>query len=115
MSILLRAAGATSVVAAALLGPTAVLANAEPQPNCTSADLAGVMTGVSAAMSVYLFTHPEVNAFVTGLKDLPKDQRREQLRAYGDAHPDVRAEVQGIRQPMADFNARCGTQPDIVP
>ncbi len=117
MSILIRAVGTLSVIAAALAGPVLVgpAASADPPPNCSSADLAGVMSGVSAAMSVYLFTHPDVNAFITGLKDLPKEQRREQIRAYGDAHPVTRAEVQAIRQPLADFRARCGGGQDMSP
>lgn len=114
MSVLFRGLGTVAVIGGALLGPT-VTAAADPPPNCTSADLAGVMSGVSAAMSGYLFTHPDVNAFLTGLKGMPKEQRREQLRAYGDAHPDQRAEVQAIRQPLADFHARCGGGPEMTP
>ncbi len=108
MSVLFRGLGAAAVIGVAIVGPT-VTAAADPPPNCTSADLAGVMSGVSAAMSGYLFTHPDVNAFITGLKGLPKEQRREQLRVYGDAHPDQRAEVQAIRQPLEDFRMRCGS------
>jgi heme-binding protein len=79
-----------------------------PPPNCTSADLAGVAAGVTAATSAYLFTHPDVNAYLTGLKGLPKDEVALKVREYGDAHPQVRAELQGIRQPMIDFRNRCG-------
>ncbi len=50
------------VIAAAMLCGAAATAAADP-PNCTAADLAGVMSGVSAGTSAYLFTHPEVNAF----------------------------------------------------
>ena len=99
----------TGAVAGAVLIGAAPSALADPPPNCTAADLAGVAAGVSAATSAYLFTHPEVNAFITGLKGVPKEQRREQLRVYGDAHPDQRAEVQAIRQPLEDFRMRCGS------
>ena len=114
MSIPIRAVGAVSVIGAALLG-SSVTASADPPPNCSSADMAGVMSGVSAAMSAYLFTHPDVNAFITGLKGLPKEQRREQIRAYGDAHPVERGEIEAIRQPMTDFHARCGGGQDMHP
>jgi heme-binding protein len=90
-----------------LLGTAATAAADPPQPNCTSADLAGVLSGVTAATSVYLFTHPDVNAYFTSLKDLPVDQRREQIRAYLDTNPQVKADLQGIRQPSLDFRARC--------
>jgi hypothetical protein len=72
--------GAGMVAGALLVGlaPSAVAA----PPNCTAADLAGVSAGVSAATSAYLFTHPDVNAFFTGLD--------------------------GIRQPLVDLKVRCG-------
>ncbi|MGV0837797.1 heme-binding protein [Mycolicibacterium thermoresistibile] len=79
-----------------------------PQPNCTSADLANVMAGVSSATANYLFTHPEVNDFFTGLKGLPHDQMRAEVAEYGDRNPQVRAELQALRQPAVDFRARCG-------
>jgi heme-binding protein len=91
----------------AVLGTAATAAADPPPPNCTSADLAGVLSGVTAATSVYLFTHPDVNAYFTGLKDLPTDQRRERIRQFLDANPQVRADLQGIRQPSLDFRARC--------
>lgn len=109
MSILARTVGGALVSAAVLLGNAApALADDPPPPNCTAADLAGVMTGVSAATSAYLFTHPEVNAYFTSLKNVPKDQRREQIRTYMDANPQVKADFEGIRQPSVDFHNRCG-------
>ena len=93
-----------------LIGGSAAIAAAEPlpPPNCTAADLAGVSTGVTAATSVHLFTHPDVNAFFTGLKGLPREELKSQVQQYADAHPQVKAELQGIRQPMVDFRNRCG-------
>ena len=89
-------------------GGTAVSAAEPPPPNCTAADLAGVATGVTAATSVYLFTRPEVNAFFTGLKGLPREEMRARVDEYALANPQVKAELQGIRQPMVDFRNRCG-------
>ncbi|MCK0176685.1 MULTISPECIES: heme-binding protein [Mycobacteriaceae] len=102
---------AVAAAGAAILGGTATAAAQPPPPpppNCTAADLSGVATGVTAATSAYLFTHPEVNAFFTGLKGLPKEEVRMRVTEYGDAHPQVRADLQGIRQPMVDFRNRCG-------
>ena len=97
---------------AGALGVGAVLAGtaapAQAQPNCTAADLAGIMSGVTAATSVYLFTHPQVNDFFTSLKDVPKDARQAALADYASANPQVQAELQGIRQPAVDFRNRCG-------
>jgi hemophore-related protein len=99
---------AAGAVAGAMLWGTAATAAAEPPPNCTAADLAGIMSGITAATSAYLFTHPDVNAFLTGLKGMPKEEMRAAVVAYGDQHPQVRAELQAIRQPAVDFRNRCG-------
>ena len=96
---------------AVLLG-TAVSASAQPAPpNCTAADLAGIMSGVTASTSAYLFTHPPVNDFFTNLGKVPNDQKREALASYLDANPQVKADLSGIRQPAKDFRARCGSGP----
>lgn len=91
----------------ALLFSSAVSAHASP-PNCMSADLAAVLSGVTAATSVYLFTHPPVNDFMTSLKDMPVEEQRAAMRAYAEANPQVKAELQAIRQPAVDFRNRCG-------
>ena len=99
-------------LAGAVLVASSPTSWAEPEPsappNCTSADLSGVMAGVAAATSAYLFTHPEVNDFFTSLKGLPKEQMREQAAAYLDTRPQIRNELRGIRQPAVDFRNRCG-------
>lgn len=96
----------SGVVAGALLAAPSALA--DPPPNCTAADLAGVSAGVSAATSAYLFTHPDVNAFFTGLEGAHRDTVREQVKDYMDANPQTKAELTGIRQPLVDIKNRCG-------
>lgn len=106
------ALGAGAVAGAMFVSaPTAL---ADP-PNCTAADLAGVRAGVSAATAAYLFTHPDVNAFVTGLKGQPRDSARDQILQYLDANPQTKAEVRAIRQPLADIRNRCGVDDDQMP
>lgn len=78
------------------------------EPNCTAADIAGVAAGVSAATAAYLFTHPEVNDFATGLKGRPRDQVLADVQAYLDANPRIKDEIRAVRQPLADIRARCG-------
>src|SRR5881392_3779130 len=75
------------------------MAFADPPPNCTAGDLAGVASGVSASTSAYLFTHPDVNAFFTSLKGLPRDQVRSKVTDYLDQNPQTKADLTGIRQP----------------
>ena len=105
-----RVIGATigaGVVASALLVGMAPTALADP-PNCTAADLAGTAAGVSAATSAYLFTHPDVNAFFTGLEGTPRDTLRGQIQQFLDANPQVKTDLSGIRQPLTDLKNRCG-------
>ena len=97
--------GAGVIAGATLIGSAATAA-ADP-PNCTAADLAGVMSGVNAGMSTYLFTHPDVNTFFTSLKGKSRDEMRTEITNYLDANPQVRDEIRGVRQAASDFRDRC--------
>ena len=103
-----RSAIGAGMIAGAMLFGTAATAAADP-PNCTAADLAGVMSGVSAGTSSYLFTHPDVNAFFTGLKGKPRDQMTTEIQAYLDANPQVSDELRrsGRRRPTSGIAAKC--------
>ena len=107
------AVGAVALAGAMFLG-SAAAASAEPPtppppapPNCSPADWAGVRASVAAATSAYLFTHPPVNDFFATLAGQSRDEMRPQLQAYLDADPQVRADLQGIKQPAVDFLDRC--------
>ncbi len=104
--------GALVLGAAGLFGTAAAGADpaGEPErpPNCTAADLAGIASGVAASASAYLFTHPEVNDFYTGLHGRSREEMPTAVREFFDAHPQEHAELRGIRQPLTDFRARCG-------
>jgi heme-binding protein len=85
------------------------MASAQPQPpNCTAADLAGVASGVSAATSAYLFTHPDVNFFFTSLEGVPREDVRDDVQNYLNQNPQAKADLTGIRQPLVDLKNRCG-------
>ena len=75
------AVGTGAIAGAMLFGalPSA-MADAASPPNCTAADLAGVASGVSAATSAYLFTHPDVNWFFTSLEGKPRDEVRAEVQ-----------------------------------
>ena len=107
------AIGAGALAGAMLLG--AAVATAQPPmppppvpPPCTAAELARVMSGVTFDTSNYLTLHPDVNDFFTSLKGKPRDQIGEQVQTYLDANPQVRDELQTIRQPSVAFRDRCG-------
>lgn len=97
---------ALSTAAAMVLGIPGS-AQADPQPGCTTADMTGVMSGVSAALAAYLVTHPDVNDFFTGLQGLPKNEVAARTEVYLNANPNVRADLENIRQPSRDFRSRC--------
>jgi hemophore-related protein len=102
--------GAGAVAGAALFG--AAIASSDPPPSvpppCTAAELARVMSGVTFDTSNYLTDHPDVNDFFTSLKGQTRDQINQNVQNYLDANPNVRSDLQGIRQPSIDFRARCG-------
>ena len=109
--------GAGALAGAMLFGAAAI-ATAQPllhrrpvPPPCTAAEMARVMSGVTFNTSNYLTTHPEVNDFFTSLKGQPKDQISAQVQTYLDANPQVRTDLQGIRQPSVAFRDRCGLPP----
>jgi hemophore-related protein len=102
----LKIIGVSALAGMLLMGSSAIGAADDP-PNCTAADLAGVMAGVSAGTSAYLFTHPDVNAFFTSLKGKPRDEMNSAVQAYMADNPQVRDELRAVRQPAADFRDRC--------
>ena len=106
---LIGALSAGAFAAAAVAGTPVALAD---PPNCTVADLAGVAAGVSAATSAYLFTHPDVNEFMTGLKGQPRDQVLNDIQQYLEARPQVKDEVRAIRAPLVEIRERCGVGVD---
>lgn len=110
-TFLTRAALAMIAPAAALLAvavPAAAQPAPPPPPNCTAADLAGVMAGVTASTSAYLFTHPDVNDFFTSLKGKSRDEMKTAVEGYIAGRPDVGDALRAIRQPSVDFRNRCG-------
>lgn len=104
-----------SVGTGAVLLGTSLPAQAQPDPpNCTAADLAGVMSGITAATSAYLFTHQPVNDFMTNLGDMPREEKQAALASFLDANPAVKADLRGIRQPAVDFRNRCGGPAPLI-
>jgi heme-binding protein len=107
--------GAGAIAGTMLFGALpAALANEDPAqdpPNCTAGDLEQTKAIVSAGTSAYLFTHPDVNWFFTSLEGLTKDQEQVQMKAYMADHPQVAAELKGVRQPLLDLKNRCGAPP----
>jgi len=58
-----------------------------------------------------LFTHPDVNYFFTSLEGVPRNKVTAKVKDYMASHPDVKADLTGIRQPLVDIKDRCGAPP----
>jgi hemophore-related protein len=58
-------------------------------------------------MGDYLFSHPDVNDFFTSLRGQPNEEIRADVQTYMDGHPQVEAEINGIRGPVTDLRNRC--------
>jgi hemophore-related protein len=80
---------------------------AVPPPTCTAGDLAVASGTVGTAMGDYLFSHPDVNDFFTGLRGQPNAEIHDRVQIYMDAHPQTESEINGIRQPLTDLRSRC--------
>lgn len=115
-----RLLASSTIIAGGLLGAALfggvplALADQDPgadPPNCSAADLEGVRAGVSAATSAYLFTHPDVNAYVSSLHGLSRAQVAAKMKVYMAANPQVKDDMTGIRQPLVDLRDRCAAPP----
>jgi hemophore-related protein len=99
-----------AVVAAVAGGAVAlgVAGTAVADPPCIASDITGTEASVAAAMTGYLVTHPDVNDFFSNLQGLSVDEAFAKTRDYLTANPDVKAEIDAIRQPADDLRDRCG-------
>jgi hemophore-related protein len=99
--------------AASVLGAGGVLlglaapAVAYDGPGCTAADITAVEAQVATAMTGYLFTHPDVNAFFTSLDGLNRSVSRGKAQDYLAANPQIKAEIDAIRGPATALRDRC--------
>ena len=76
----------TGALAGAMLFGALPSAMAEP-PNCTAADLASRPPASPTRRRTYLFTHPDVNYFFTGLEGKNRDEVRAEVEHYMNANP----------------------------
>jgi len=114
LTLLARRTVASVIGAGGVLLALAAPAVADVTPGCTVGDFTNVATGVDAATTAYMFTHPDVNAFYSGLQGQPKDSVRQQVAAYLQANPQVQAELQAITQPGEDLRRRCNVPDEAI-
>jgi heme-binding protein len=122
-SALVGTIGTSAVAGAVLFGSVSLAfadptpepptpAPAAPAPGCTAADLAQASGTVGTAMGGYLFSHPDVNNFFTGLRGLPSEEIHGDVQTYMSANPQVESDINGLRQPLTDLQNRCDYHPN---
>lgn len=103
----LTAAAALIGAGVALFGSIAT-ATADPAPGCSAADVTDAEARVAAAMTGYLWTHPDVNNFLSSLQGSSKGDAWDKVNAYFKANPDVKNAIDAIRGPSMELRNRCG-------
>ena len=104
---LARRTAASIIGAGGVLLGLAAPAVAYDGPGCSAADIMAVEAQMSTAMAGYLFTHPDVNAFLTSTDGMPAAQRRSMVQDYLAANPQTKAEIGAIKSPGAAMRQRC--------
>ena len=98
---------AAGVACAAVTVPSAL---ADPAPDCTTAGLATTVSTVSKSLADYFTVHPDANQ---ALIDATKQSAFSAIGAFNDfftSHPQEANEIRAIKQPLVDFQNRCGMQ-----
>jgi hemophore-related protein len=114
LTLLARRTAAIVLGAGGVMLGLASPAVADTPPGCTVADFTNVAIGVDAATTAYLFSHPDVNAFFTGLQGQPKDAVKAQIQAYLQANPQVQADLKVATQAGEDLRHRCGVPDEAI-
>ena len=114
LTLLARRTAAIVLGAGGVMLGVASPAVADTPPGCTVADFTNVAIGVDAATTAYLFSHPDVNAFFTGLQGQPKDSVKAQIQAYLQANPQVQADLKVATAAGEDLRHRCGVPDEAI-
>ena len=100
----LLAAGAAC---AALAIPSA---SAEPVDDCNASGLSATISSVTTSLSKYFAAHPDVNQALIDATRQPAFIAVGQFDGYFADHPQEADEVRAIKQPLIDYQDRCGMQ-----
>lgn len=103
----LLAAGAAGAACAALAIPSA---GAEPVDDCNASGLSATISSVTTSLSEYFAAHPDVNEALIGAARQPAFIALGQFDGYFADHPQEAEEVRVIKQPLIDYQNRCGMQ-----
>ena len=85
-------------------------ADTAPAADCTAAGLSSTISSVTQNLSGYFAAHPDANQ---ALIDATKQSAFSAIGAfntYFNDHPDEANDIRAIKQPLVDFQNRCGMQ-----
>ena len=102
---------AAGIACAALVIPAAGAEPiAEPVDDCTAARLSATISSVTTSLSEYFAAHPETNQAWMDFTRQPAFIAVGQFDGYFADHPQEADEVRAIKQPLIDYQNRCGMQ-----
>jgi heme-binding protein len=101
----LLAAGAASVALSTLAG-----ADPAPAPDCTAAGLSSTISSVTQNLSTHFAAHPDANQALIDATRQSAFSAIGAFNTYFDEHPDEANDIRAIKQPLVDFQDRCGMQ-----
>lgn len=87
-------------------------ASADPAPvaDCTAAGLSSTISSVTQNLSGYFTAHPDANQALIDATRQSAFGAIGAFNAYFNEHPDEANDIRAIKQPLVDFQDRCGMQ-----
>lgn len=89
--------------------PTTTAAPAAPS-DCTAAGMASTISTVSKALSEYFTAHPDANQALIDATRQSAFGAIGAFNSYFAEHPQEADDIRAIKQPLVDFQNRCGLQ-----
>ena len=110
MYVARRIAVGVLVAGAASVAVSIPVAGADPAADCNAAGLASTISSVTQNLSGYFATHADANQALIDATRQSAFGAIGAFNAYFDEHPDEANDIRAIKQPLVDFQNRCGMQ-----
>ena len=111
MYVARRIAVGILVAGAASVAMSIPVAGADPGvADCNAAGLASTISSVTQNLSGYFATHADANQALIDATRQSAFGAIGAFNAYFDEHPDEANDIRAIKQPLVDFQNRCGMQ-----
>ena len=112
MTVVHRIAVGCLLAGAASLAVSIPSAGADPAPasDCNASTLASTVSSVTKSLSEYFAAHPDANQALIDATRQSAFSAIGQFDSYFKDHPQQADEIRAIKQPLVDFQNRCGMQ-----